>query len=204
MKIVDTRGQKCPKPIIETKKALRESLAGETFQVVTDNKTSFMNISRFLGDHKIRYVISEKGGVWKFRITNVTGETVPLHSVENTSAEFHTNTKTGFAVAISSEFMGQGDDDLGRQLMKSFFISLGCLDEMTSVIVFYNSGVRLALSDSPVIDIIKEMRQKGSEIILCGTCVDHFKIGDRLGAGIIRDMYIITQKLSEASNVIRP
>jgi hypothetical protein len=45
MKIVDTKGQKCPKPIVETKKALRESKSGETFKVVTDNKTSFANMT---------------------------------------------------------------------------------------------------------------------------------------------------------------
>jgi len=107
-------------------------------------------------------------------------------------------------VAITSELMGQGDDMLGKKLMHSFFVALSVMDELPSVIVFYNSGVKLAVNDSDVIDLLKEIEKKGVEMILCGTCVDHFGIGDATGAGKIGDMYQILQKLSAAGNVIRP
>jgi len=204
MKIIDTKGQKCPGPIIETKKALRESMMGETFKVITDNKTSFANISRFLGDNKIKYSVSEERGIWTFLITNETGQAVT--NAAGTSYEVNAPKKSqaGFAVAISSELMGKGDDDLGRQLMKSFLIALSCLDEIPEVVAFYNSGVKLALKDSDTIEPIQDLERKGTEIILCSTCVDHFKISDKIGAGRIGDMYIIAQKLSSAGNVLRP
>jgi selenium metabolism protein YedF len=204
MKIIDTKGQKCPRPIVETKKALRESRIGETFQVVTDNKTSFANISRFLEDHKIKYSVFEENRIWTFQITNETGEAISTPAKNYCEVKPATDTNNNFAVAVSSELMGQGDDNLGRQLMKSFFVALSCLDGMPSVIAFYNSGVKLALKDSSVIDTLKEIEKKGTEIILCGTCVDHYKIGDRIGIGKIGDMYFITQKLSAACNVLRP
>ena len=204
MRIVDTRGQKCPKPIIETRKALRESLAGETFQLLTDNKTSFSNISRFLVDHKIRFTVAEEGDIWTFLIINETGRTISTPVANRLREETSDSSSSVFAVAVSSEFMGQGDDDLGRQLMRSFFISLSCLDEIPGVIAFYNSGVRLTLKDSPVLDILNELEKKGTEIIICSTCVDHYKIGDRIGVGKIGDMYYITQKLSASGNVLKP
>jgi selenium metabolism protein YedF len=204
MRIVDTKGQKCPKPIIETKKALRESKTGETFQVVTDNKTSFANISRFLGDHKIKYSVSEEKGIWSFKITNETGAAISNPVEDYCKEKAIAESNGNFAVAISSELMGQGDDNLGRQLMKSFFIALSFLEEMPSVIAFYNSGVKLALKGSEVIETLQEIEKKGAEIILCGTCVEHYKISDKIGVGKISDMLIITQKLSAAGNVLRP
>jgi selenium metabolism protein YedF len=204
MRIVDTKGQKCPKPIIETRKALRESLAGETFQVVTNNRTAFSNISRFLGDHKIRFKVSEEDEIWTFQITNKTGGTISTPASNRLKEEPPDSSGSGFAVAVSSEFMGHGDDDLGRKLMKSFFISLSCMDEIPGVIAFYNSGVKLALKDSPILDTLNELEKKGTEIILCGTCVDHYKIGDRIGVGSIGDMYYITQKLSTSGNILKP
>jgi selenium metabolism protein YedF len=204
MKIIDTRGQKCPKPIIETKRALRECPTGETFKVLSDNKTSFTNISRFLNDNKIKYSVAEDNGVWTILITNETGYAIPASIAGNSSDVNRADSNADFAVVISSEFMGQGDDDLGSLLIKSFFISLNCLDETPSLIAFYNSGVKLVIKDSPIFNIIKELEEKGTEIIVCGTCVDHFNIGNRIGTGIVGDMYFITQKLSVAGKILRP
>jgi predicted nucleotidyltransferase len=70
--------------------------------------------------------------------------------------------------------------------------------------MLYNSGVRLTVNDSEVIDILHEIENKGVELLICGTCVDHYKIGERICIGMISDMFIITQKLSETGNIIRP
>ena len=172
--------------------------------VITDNRTSFSNISRFLSDHKIKYTVTEEKGIWTFQITNEPGVAISTPAADHLLEELPVSSDAGFAVAVSSEVMGRGDDDLGRQLMSSFFIALSCLDEMPSVIAFYNSGVMLALKDSVIINTLKEIEKKGSEIILCSTCVDHFKVGDRIGVGTISDMYIITRKLSAAGNVLKP
>ena len=70
--------------------------------------------------------------------------------------------------------------------------------------MFYNSGVKLTVKDSEVIDILHEIENKGVELIICGTCVDHYKIAERISIGKLSDMFIITQKLSETGNIIRP
>jgi selenium metabolism protein YedF len=203
MRTIDTRGQNCPVPLIETRKALKTSHAGETFEVITDDTTAFSNISRFLKDNRIKFSVSEGKGIRRFKITSGAG--IPESSVategETTEPEIHSG---DYAVVISSEIMGHGDDMLGRKLMKSFFISLSCLNTMPSSIMFYNSGVKLTVKNSDVIEILHEMERKGVEIFICGTCVDHFKIGDKINLGKICDMYVITQKLSLAGNIIRP
>jgi selenium metabolism protein YedF len=204
MKVVDTRGEKCPRPIIETKKALRETNAGESFNVLTDNKTSFNNISRFLADNHIRFSVTGKDGTWTFVVSNEAGNS-PLTAAEDyCEPDIPVREKSDYAVAVSSEYMGSGDDVLGKNLIKSFFVGLSVQDKLPSVIAFYNSGVKLVVNDSEVIDIIKEIESKGVEIVICGTCVDYYKLGDSVAAGKIGDMYLILQKLSTSGNVIRP
>jgi selenium metabolism protein YedF len=203
MKIVDTRGKRCPIPIIETKKALKESAKGEIFTVLTDNKTSFLNVSRFLTDNKIKFAVTESSGVWTFEVNNESGKT------ETTPAEDYCGTERnagpgGYAVAITSEFMGQGDDKLGKILIRSFFVALSVMDELPTVIVFYNSGVKLAAKGSEVTDLLLEIEARGVEIILCGTCVDFFGLDNKTAVGKTGDMYQILQRLAAAGNVIRP
>jgi selenium metabolism protein YedF len=204
MRIVNTKGQKCPVPIIEIRKALRASQVGETFLVITDNKTAFSNISRFLGDNKIKFSVSEEKDTWTFNITNEKEVTVTTPAEDYCETVMPEIPAGDYAVVISSYLMGQGDDELGRKLMKSFLVALSCLDSMPSSVMFYNSGVKLTVNDSPVIEILYEIENKGVEILICGTCVDHFKIGDKINVGRISDMYIITQKLSETGNIIKP
>ena len=61
MRIVDTKGQLCPAPLIAAKKALKETTAGESFMLLTDNQTSFDNLSRFLKDNNADFQVSKDG-----------------------------------------------------------------------------------------------------------------------------------------------
>ena len=204
MRIVDTRGERCPKPIIETKKAIRETEQGERIRILTDNRTSYKNISRFLNDNGLSFTVEENDGVWTFELSNENSGISLTRAEDYCEIPLGNTTAGNYAVAVSSEIMGQGDDNLGRRLMKSFFDALSCLDNLPSVIVFYNAGVKLVEEGSEVVDILREMEKKGVEIILCGTCVDHFRLEGRYGAGRSGDMFQIMQKLSSSSNVIRP
>ena len=107
-------------------------------------------------------------------------------------------------VAVTSERMGSGDDELGAKLMISFFRTIVMLEPAPSAVVFYNTGVKLALDDSPVLEYIRELAGKGTSIYLCTTCINHFGIRDRLPAGSFSDMHQILNVLKDADHIIRP
>ena len=69
MRIVDTKGQLCPAPLIAAKRALKETPDGESFQLLIDNQTSFNNVSRFLKDNNTVFQTGEADGVWTLTIT---------------------------------------------------------------------------------------------------------------------------------------
>lgn len=58
MKIIDARGLCCPEPVIMTKKALNENL--NELRVIIDNKTSRINVERFLKVAGYQVLIEEK------------------------------------------------------------------------------------------------------------------------------------------------
>jgi len=70
--------------------------------------------------------------------------------------------------------------------------------------IFYNTGVKLALQGSETLDDIKELSAAGVEILVCGTCLNYFEVKDKLGVGVVSNMYDIAQTMSRASRLLTP
>lgn len=204
MKVVDTKGKLCPAPLIAAKQALRETSAGDSFLILTDNQTSYNNLLRFLKDNKTKFTVAENKGVWEITVNKLT-ETDNNISAEsycvNTISHFQ---KGDFVVAISSDKMGEGDVELGRLLIINFIKALKDLDKLPCKILFYNSGVKLAVRSSPVIDILCDLEKMGVEIHLCATCVNHYGLADETGTGILSNMFSIAESMASAGSVIKP
>ncbi|MGD0754530.1 MAG: sulfurtransferase-like selenium metabolism protein YedF [Bacteroidales bacterium] len=204
MRIVDTKGQLCPAPLIAAKKALKETAEGESFIVLTDNQTSFDNLRRFLKDNKADFQISESGGVWTLIITKTTGDIVQTKAEEYSTSSISHFEKGNYVVAITSDKMGEGDEELGHILISNFIKALKDLDKLPQHMVFYNKGVTLAVKDSPVVEHIKDLEKMGVEIHLCATCVNHYKLEKDRIVGTLNNMYSIAEIMASAGNVVRP
>lgn len=204
MRIVDTRGQLCPAPLVAAKRALKESSEGDSFQLLIDNLTSYNNVCRFLKDNNTSFQISQNGGIWTLTITKGTSD-YKLKNEEsypqNDVAHFQ---KGDFIIVISSDKMGDGDEDLGRLLMSNFIKAVKDLDKLPQKMLFYNKGVTLAIKSSPLIDHLTDLEKMGVEIMLCATCINHYGLGDKVGAGILSNMYTIAEIMASAGNVVRP
>ena len=204
MRIVDTKGQLCPAPLIAAKKALKETSVGESFIVLTDNQTSLNNLSRFLKDNNADFQVSETAGVWTLTITKTTGDVTLAKAEEYCNSSVSHFQKGNFIVVLASDKMGEGDDELGHLLMNNFIKALKDLDILPQKMVFYNSGVKLAANDSPVIEHLKDLEKMGVELLLCATCVNHYSIESIVGAGTLSNMYAIAEVMASAGNIVRP
>lgn len=203
MKPVDTRGLKCPAPLIKTRQALNEAEEGEALQIIIDNPSSLGNIKRFLNDNKLGFSEKSENGI-TILIVNRGGQLPSMDNVEDYCSVTEEKQGRKVVVAITSERMGSGDDELGTKLMSSFFKVLPLTEPLPYAIVIYNAGVKLAVAGSPVEEYLKELETKGVRIYMCVTCVDYFNIKEKINVGIISDMYQIINVLNEASLVLRP
>jgi len=204
MRIVDTKGQLCPAPLIAAKRALRETATGDSFIVLTDNQISFNNLSRFLKDNKTEFSVTEEAGVWSLTVTKLTGDVSQTSAEDYCAPSIAHFEKGNFIVVISSDKMGDGDDELGHLLMGNFIKALKDLDRLPQKVVFYNKGVTIVTKNSPVIDHLTDLEKMGVELLLCATCVNYYKLEDQTGAGILSNMYVIAEAMASAAKIIKP
>lgn len=199
MKTIDTRGHLCPAPLIMAKKGISEATSGEEIEILTDNDTACQNLENYLTELKLNPQIRTEGDVHIFSITT------PESVASSPSPEsFCATPANDYVVAIKSDTMGIGDDDLGHLLMRAFINSLNAADKLPTAILLYNSGVKVALRDTDTALSLQELEDKGVAIIACGTCVEYFGVKESLAVGMISNMYTITKYLSEAGHVVYP
>lgn len=105
-------------------------------------------------------------------------------------------------IIVSSEFLGRGDDELGRALMGSFLRKLCLTETLPEEIIFYNAGVKLLAEESPVLDAIELLSQKGVNITACGTCVNYFKLNKLIDPVQVGDMAGIIAELMDSDRVV--
>jgi selenium metabolism protein YedF len=189
MEVINVLGKPCPIPVIEAKKALRKIQAGEKIQVLVDNDLSRQNLEKMAG------AMGSPFGYEKQADGNIL--------VTITAARETVDAGGGsLVVAIGRNTMGSGNDDLGAILIKGFIYSLTELDKPPEAMLFFNSGVRLTTTGSTTLEDLKKLEEKGTVISSCGTCLDFYKVKDKLAVGSVTNMYAIVQAMGEAGRLI--
>lgn len=203
-KIVDCRGQLCPQPLINTKKALKETVNGEAIQVIVDNATSCQNVSHFLTDNAVPFRIEEQDGVFTITINSPGIEFNPKKEAEE-YCEVSFPTRSGsYIVVLTSNLMGGGSEDLGKILMKGFLNTLPNLEKLPQEIICYSSAVTLALKGTDTAQSLVKLNNQGVKITLCGTCVDFYGIKEDIEVGTISNMLYIAERLSSGVHIVKP
>jgi selenium metabolism protein YedF len=98
--------------------------------------------------------------------------------------------------------MGEGDENLGMVLIQNYFKLLLQEDQLPAFIVFYNGGVRLVADDSPVLEILKAIEERGVRLLSCKTCLNHYGLIDKMKVGMAGSMLDIMALQNTATKVI--
>ena len=191
-KIIDCRGLACPQPVILTKKAIDE--APESLVTIVDNAVAKENIVKFATANGYGVSVEPDGEL--FRIRMVAGSRVVSAQNKENAAKQVNNDENPSVYLITRDTLGSGSDELGNILMKSFFVSLLETNPLPRSILFLNSGVRLAVSDSPVLPALQTLAGKGVQVMSCGTCLDYFHLKEKLAVGSVTNMFSILAELN--------
>ena len=210
---IDARGDACPLPVVKAKKAIAELGGAGEVEVLVDNEIAVQNLTK-MAQQKGYRSSSEKLGPQeykvRFRVENtqpgpdvaVLGEVKKRVAYEAESCTPDARTDT--VVAISSDKMGEGAEELGKTLLKAFVFSLTQQDKLPRTILFYNGGARLTCEGSPMLEDLKALEAEGVEIMTCGTCLNYYGLTEKLAVGSVTNMYAIVEKLTHAGNVVKP
>lgn len=227
---IDALGEPCPIPVVKAIRALDGAAEGTVIEVLVDNETAVQNLLRMGRNRQclchytprgekqfaVRITAGMAGGevavppglqqtlepqqTLKPQPQLETSETAPC----SVAAVPDGPVQRGTVVAVTSDRMGNGDEALGRILLKGFLYALASGDRLPETILFYNSGVMLTTEGSGSLEDLASLEKQGVTVRSCGTCLDYYKRKELLRAGTVTDMYTITETLMRARKVIRP
>ena len=193
--IIDARGKACPTPVIMAKKAIS---AGEsTFTVLVDNTTAVENLKRLAENQGFDAAAAEAEGVFSVTFTR-TGCAACEEAVNSPLPA----PGGDWAVFVGRDIIGDGDRELGTNLMRMFFYTLSQGEDKPGAVLFMNAGVKLPTLDEQVAEHLKALSAVGVEILVCGTCLNFYGLTDRLRVGTVSNMYDIVTRMQKAGKVI--
>ena len=188
---VNAVGEVCPKPVIMTKKTLKEIESG-VVEVSVDNVTSKENVEKMAKEMGHTFETREEGDIFVITITKA-GE-----KQENSSEE------ENIVISIGSDKMGEGEDELGKILIKGFIYALTEAETLPKTVLLYNKGVLLASTFEDTVKDLKVLEERGLEILSCGTCANFYHVQDQIKVGTLTNMYTILERQMKAAKVIKP
>ena len=186
---VNAMGDNCPIPVIKTKKAMQALTGPDTIEVLVDNEIAVQNVTKMASS--------------SFKIT-IQMEGAPAAETEEEEVSCAPDNRGNLVVAIASDRMGSGNDELGKVLIKSFIFAVTQMDTLPKTMLFYNGGATLTTEGSDSLEDLKSLEAQGVEIQTCGTCLDYYGLKEKLAVGTVTNMYSIVETLAGASRIIKP
>jgi selenium metabolism protein YedF len=200
MVTVDARGDACPLPVVKAKNAIKELNGAGQVEVLVDNEIAVQNLTK-MAQQKGYASSAEKRAAQEYRVVLTVGDAAAETPAPAVCAP---DTRTDTVVAIGSNQMGVGAEELGKTLLKAFVFALTQQDQLPRTVLFYNGGASLTCEGSPMLEDLKTLEAEGVEILTCGTCLNYYGLTEKLAVGGVTNMYVIAEKLTQAGNVVKP
>lgn len=194
MKIIDAMGLACPRPVILTKKAIREENLDEV-TVKVDNEIATENLAK-MG--------KQLGFTAEVKTNSKTDYEVYLKKTGDAQCELmFEEDSSEYIVVISSDHMGTGDETFSKNLLEGFVYALTEQDVAPKYVVFYNMGVTLPSINEKVIGDLKALEERGTQVLSCGLCLGQYDLKEKLQVGEVTNMYRICELMIQYK-VVKP
>ncbi len=197
---VNAMGDHCPIPVIKTKKAMQALTGPETIEVLVDNEIAVQNVTK-MASASGGQVSSEKVADDEFKIVIQMEGAL---SSEEEEVSCVPDARDNTVVVVSSDRMGEGNDELGKVLIKGFIFAVTQLDTLPKTMLFYNGGATLTAEGSDSLEDLKSLEAQGVEIMTCGTCLDYYGLKEKLQVGTVTNMYSIVETMAKAGRIVKP
>lgn len=196
MKEIDARDLSCPAPVLLIKEAIEQG--GETIlRVIVDNEAAKENVNRFMESKGFNVSINQKNDEYQ-----ITGRALKCEPLSMNGDQETTEQKNKILLMITSNRIGQGDQELGQKLMNAFLTTINELGDELWRLVFVNNGVKLTVKNSDVLDALQGLDNQGIKILVCGTCLSHFNLLEKKQVGETTNMLDIVTAMQIADKVI--
>ncbi|QJT08100.1 sulfurtransferase-like selenium metabolism protein YedF [Oceanidesulfovibrio marinus] len=202
---LDCKGLACPQPVLRCKRCIEDE-SPDSMEVVVDNDAARQNVSRYLQNQGYAVEVTEEDGLFRILASREGSGGVanePCGCEVMSTQELEEATQR-IVVFLTADTIGRGDDELGGKLMLNFLSTLPELGETLWRIVIVNGGVRMATKGNPCLEKLAALESDGAQILVCGTCLDHFDLLDQKAVGETTNMLDVVTSLQLATKVLQP
>jgi selenium metabolism protein YedF len=193
-KHLDCRGLACPNPVLKTKEIIDQGDV-QHLTVLVDNPAAMENVSRIL--QRCGYIVKVETQEDSFAVIGSRSETGTCQIIEPQE-----ETLRKILVLIGADRLGRGDDVLGTKLIASFISTLKEMGPELWCVVLLNNGVKLSVAGSEVLAGLQDLEQSGVKLLVCGTCLNHFRLLEKKQVGETTNMLDIVTAMQLADKVI--
>lgn len=189
---LDAAGKACPIPVIMAKKELDNGT--QDLSILVDGQTQIDNLTRLGKTYGREITVTTEGDKMVATFADGNG-TIPEAA--------HTFDEGTYAVFFNKEGLGEGDSELAMNLAKMAIFTLSESDNIPTYVLFMNGGVKLTTGVEPqIVDNLNTLIEKGTKVLVCGTCLNFYGIKDDCKVGTVSNMYDILGAMQEVSKVI--
>ena len=223
MEVINAFGLQCPKPLMLAKQQIDAGV--HEFGIQVDNETAVKNVSRLAERTGLACEVAEIAGGWLVSFSegdadlSNTAVAAPAAAAPAAAPACVPGVGCGYAVFVGKDHVGEGEGELGYNLMKMALYTLSEADEVPSSLLFMNGGVKLiagpdaeqqcvdnvtALQEkgTEVLESVQKLIDQGTEVLVCGTCLDFYGLKEQLQVGDVSNMYDILERMRDAAKVI--
>ena len=200
---LDAMGLACPQPLMMAKKELDAGAEELAITVSTDSAVN--NLSHLAKRLNRPVSVTEIEGGWRLVFGAGDGTTIPDAEVtcDMAASDAAAPAPATYAVFVGKDHVGEGDPQLGYNLMKMAIYTLSESGNPPASLLFMNGGVKLvAGEEQQIIDSVSTLLARGVDVLVCGTCLDFYGLKDQLKVGEMSNMYDILGRLQAAGNAI--
>ncbi|HZE22137.1 MAG TPA: sulfurtransferase-like selenium metabolism protein YedF [Desulfobaccales bacterium] len=194
-KELDCRGLACPNPVLKTKELIDQEDV-DRLTVLVDNPAAQEYVSRFLKRAGFQVQAGGEGDA-----LSVTGSRTAADACQ-IIMEKPEEAPRRILVLIGTDQLGRGDEVLGRKLLASFIATLKEMGPELWCVVLLNGGVKLAVTGSEVLAGFHNLEHSGVRLLVCGTCLNHFRLLEAKQVGETTNMLDIVTAMQLADQVI--
>lgn len=193
--VINCAGLSCPIPVVNTKKYL-DSIEVGSCTTIVDNEIAKNNVVKLASNSGYAFDVEEKENLFYITINKNS-------DIKTNKNDYNKGMKENmpFTIVISSNELGEGSNELGEALMKSYLFALSEAEVIPENLLFLNGGVKLVVEDSPAIESLNKLKERGTEILSCGLCLDFYHLKDKVAIGEITNMYAIVEIMNSSRTI---
>lgn len=192
---IDCRNLECPQPVIKTKDALAGLKDGELLEILINATAPRENISRFLRSQNQNFDLKELGDGEILITATKSGNIAEINA-----ADFACEVGAKKVVFLNEDRSGSGP--VGEVLLSKFLAAFMQVQNKPYAVILVNNAVKMTCDRAhPSFAALKDLERIGVKILSCGSCLEAYKLVDKLAIGEITNAFEVVDLLSKYEEI---